>query len=51
MLSLVRTAQSTQATFNREVLERLPAEARGQACICPACAQTLPAPRAADQPR
>ena len=28
----------TQVDFNREVLERLPPEARGQACICQACA-------------
>ena len=31
----------TQANFSKELLERLPAEARGQACICAACAQGL----------
>jgi hypothetical protein len=28
----------TQVDFNRDLLERLPAEARGLACICQACA-------------
>jgi hypothetical protein len=28
----------TQVDFNRNLLERLPAEARGLACICQACA-------------
>jgi hypothetical protein len=28
----------TQATFSQDLLEQLPAEALGQACICPACA-------------
>jgi hypothetical protein len=27
----------TQASFSQELLARLPAEALGQACICPAC--------------
>jgi cysteine-rich CWC protein len=29
----------TQASFGKELLEQLPSEARGQACICPACAR------------
>ena len=29
----------TQVDFSRELLERLPPEARGQACICAACAR------------
>ena len=29
----------TQANFSEELLEQLPAEALGQACICPACAR------------
>lgn len=32
----------TQVDFSRELLERIPPEARGAACICPACAQPLP---------
>ncbi|HWP10817.1 MAG TPA: cysteine-rich CWC family protein [Ramlibacter sp.] len=28
----------TQADFTGELLAQLPAEVRGQACICPACA-------------
>jgi hypothetical protein len=28
----------TQVEFNQELLEQLPVEARGQACICRACA-------------
>jgi len=28
----------TQVDFQREVLSRVPAEARGQACICNSCA-------------
>ena len=28
----------TQVDFSRELLEGLPAEARGKACICQACA-------------
>jgi hypothetical protein len=28
----------TGVDFSRELLDRLPAEARGQACICPTCA-------------
>lgn len=35
----------TQVDFNRELLEGLPAEARGLACICQACA-TRPTPAA-----
>jgi hypothetical protein len=31
----------TQANFSQELLEQLPADARGQACICAACAQSL----------
>jgi hypothetical protein len=31
----------TQANFSHELLEQLPGEARGQACICARCAQTL----------
>jgi hypothetical protein len=34
----------TRIDFSRELLARLPAAARGAACICPACAA------AADQP-
>jgi hypothetical protein len=33
----------TQASFSKELLERLPAEARGTSCICAACAQGLKA--------
>jgi hypothetical protein len=29
----------TQADFSAELLERIPSEARGRACICPACAR------------
>ncbi|MEP6823204.1 MAG: cysteine-rich CWC family protein [Ramlibacter sp.] len=29
----------TQVDFSRDLLEKLPAEARGQACICLACAR------------
>lgn len=32
----------TQVDFNRELLERLPAQARGLACICAACASAAP---------
>lgn len=30
----------TQVDFNREVLAAIPADARGKACICQACATT-----------
>jgi hypothetical protein len=29
----------TQANFSEELLAQLPAEALGEACICPACAR------------
>jgi hypothetical protein len=29
----------TQVDFSRELLERVPAQARGRACICRACAE------------
>ena len=32
----------TQVDFSAGVLDRLPAEARGKACICEACARGLP---------
>lgn len=31
----------TQVDFNRGALDKLPAEARGQACICSACARPV----------
>jgi hypothetical protein len=33
----------TQATFTAELLARIPAPARGKACICAACATGAPA--------
>jgi hypothetical protein len=30
----------TQATFAADLLEKIPQEARGKACICAACART-----------
>ncbi|HYF16651.1 MAG TPA: cysteine-rich CWC family protein [Ramlibacter sp.] len=32
----------TQVDFSRELLSRLPDDARGKACICPACAAPIP---------
>ena len=37
------------APIERRVLERLPAEQRNRACLCPRCAQGLP-PSTADEP-
>jgi hypothetical protein len=34
----------TQADFSQDLLEQLPAEALGRACICAACAQGLSLP-------
>ncbi|HQY75456.1 MAG TPA: cysteine-rich CWC family protein [Rhodoferax sp.] len=31
----------TQATFDSALLERVPSEAKGKACVCPACARPL----------
>ncbi|HXD43020.1 MAG TPA: cysteine-rich CWC family protein [Ramlibacter sp.] len=31
----------TRATFTEELLQQVPADARGHACICAACAQSL----------
>jgi len=33
----------TRATFTEELLQQLPADARGHACICAACALSLSA--------
>jgi hypothetical protein len=30
-----------QTPVSRDALQRLPADARGKACICPACARPL----------
>jgi hypothetical protein len=39
----------TATTIPRETLARIPAEARNQACICPACAALAPPPPEAAQ--